>query len=447
MNFKPLLIIPPIALGILGFMWMTQPEDIVSEPHAQAKLAVRAITVAAKPLTLTARGFGRVEPVQSWNAVSQAEGRVIETLPDLAIGTVADAGDVLIKIDPTDYEIAIAKSQANIAAAEATLAELTRQEENTRRLLEVEQRIFKVAETEFNRVQRLSDSGTVTSATFDTAQRTFLNQENAVVNLTNTLALYPTQRASAEATLAVRQAELAEAERGLQNTTITAPFRGRISSLSVDAGQFVRLGNEMLTLDAINAAEVVGAFQRQDFGNLMRSAVGPQLTDVAEIDATKAIDYMAQGGISVIVEMDFAGMRARYPAVPSRFQGAVDTETGTIGIAVRVSDPLVANGPQGTPPLEFGSFVSVVLQATPHKEAIAIPRAILHQDDAGQPFVYTASADDTLELTSVVAGPIAGDSILIMEGLEDGDRVLLSAPRPAVSGISLDVVDVTGIAQ
>jgi hypothetical protein len=203
----------------------------------------------------------------------------------------------------------------------------------------------------------------------------------------------------------------------------------------------------MLTLDAINAAEVVGAFQRQDFGNLMRAAVGPQLTDVAEIDATKAIDYMAQGGISVFVEMDFAGMRARYPAVPSRFQGSVDTETGTIGIAVRVDDPLVANGPQGVPPLEFGSFVSVILEATPEAAAISIPRAILQQDDAGQPFVYTASTDNTLVLTPVMPGPVAGDLILIMEGLEDGDRVLLSAPRPAVAGIALDVIDVSEIAQ
>jgi multidrug efflux pump subunit AcrA (membrane-fusion protein) len=447
MNFRPILIIPPIALGILGFIWMTQPQDTVSEPREQAKLAVRAMTVAAKPLTLTAEGFGRVEPAQSWNAVSQAEGRVIETLPDFAIGTVADAGEVLIRIDPTDYEIAIAKSEANIAAAEATLVELAQQEENTRRLLQVEQRIFEVSQVEFNRVKRLSESGTATTATFDTAQRTLLNQENAVVNLTNTLALYPTQRASAEAALAVRQAELAEAERGLQNTTITAPFRGRISSLSVDAGQFVRLGNEMLTLYALNSAEVVGAFQPQAFGNLMRAAVGPQLRDVTEIDTTRVVDYMAQGGISVFVERDFAGTRIRYPAVPSRFQGSVDTETGTIGIAVRVDDPLVANGPQRAPPLEFGSFVSVILQATPDLATISIPRATLQLDDAGQPFVYTASADDTLALTSVVPGPIAGDRIMISDGLDDGDRVLLSVPRPAVPGISLDVIDASETLQ
>ncbi len=441
MNFKPLLIIPPIALGVLGLVWMTQPEEVSPEPLEEARLAVRALTVSEEPLMLTATGYGRVEAVRSWSAVSQAEGRVIATFPNLAVGTVVEAGDLLIQVDPTDHEIAIAKTEANIAAAEATLAELDRKEENTRRLLEVEQRILEVAEAEFNRVQALSESGTVPSARFDAAQKTLLNQENAIINLTNTLALYPTQRASAEATFAVRQAELAEARRGLENTAITAPYRGRVSSKSVEAGQFVRLGNELLALDAIDTAEVVGAFQPRALGNLLRAAVGPHLRDVTEIDATLVIEYMAQVGISAFVEMDFAGTPARYPALPNRFRGSIDSETGSLGIAVRVDDPLVINAPQGSPPLEFGSFVSVVLEATPDTAVISIPRAILQQDDSGQPFVYTADPDDRLAMTAVAPGPVAGDRILIMDGLNDGDRVLLSAPRPSVPGVALEVID------
>lgn len=32
MNFRPLLIVPPLVLGVLGFMWMTQSEETASEP-------------------------------------------------------------------------------------------------------------------------------------------------------------------------------------------------------------------------------------------------------------------------------------------------------------------------------------------------------------------------------------------------------------------------------
>jgi RND family efflux transporter MFP subunit len=447
MNFRPLLIVPPIVLGVLGFMWMSQSEDVVSAPREEVRLAVRVMTLIEAPLTLTATGYGRVEAVQSWSAVSQVEGRVQDVFANLAVGTVVEAGDLLIQIDPTDHELSIAKTEANIAAAQATLTELTQQEENTRRLLEVEERVFEVAQTEFDRIQLLSQNGTVTTASFDNAQKALLSQENAVINLTNTLALYPTQRATAEATLSVRQAELAEAKRGLANTTITAPFRGRVSAKSIESGQFVRLGNDLLTLDAIDEAEVIGAFQPSAFGSLMRSAVGPQLQNVAEIDATRVIEYMEQGGVSAHVELDFAGNIARYRAVPTRFRGSIDGETGTLGIAVRVDNPLVSNGQQGTPPLEFGSFVSVTLEATPSAGMISIPRAILQQDDDGQPFVYTADADDRLALTPVTPGPVAGDRILISAGLAEGDRVLLSTPRPTVPGVALELIHVDGPSQ
>jgi multidrug resistance efflux pump len=315
MDFRPLLIAPPIVLGVLGFMWMTQPENTVSTPQEEARLAVRFMTVVEAPLTLTATGYGRVQALQSWNAVSQVEGRVQEVFANLAVGTVVEAGDLLIQIDPTDYELKIAKTEANIAAAQATLTELLQKEENTGRLLEVEQRVFEVAQTEFDRIKALSQNGTVTTASFDNAQKALLNQENAVINLTNTLALYPTQLATAKATLSVREAELAEARRGRANTSITAPFRGRVSTQSIETGQFVRVGNDLLTLDAIDQAEVIGAFQPSVFSNLMRTAVGPQLQNIAEIDATRMIEYMERAGVLAYVERDFAGTLARYSAV------------------------------------------------------------------------------------------------------------------------------------
>ena len=170
--------------------------------------------------------------------------------------------------------------------------------------------------------------------------------------------------------------------------------------------------------------------------------MGPQLENVGEIDATRVIEYMEQGNVEAFVELDFAGNLARYPAEPQRFRGSIDNETGTLGIAVRVTDPLVSKPQQRTPPLEFGSFVSVVLEAKPNAGMISVPRAILQQDDSGQPFVYTASADDTLVVTPVTVGAIAGDRAIIDAGLADGDRVLLSTPRPSVPGLALEIIRV-----
>ncbi|MEO0931287.1 MAG: efflux RND transporter periplasmic adaptor subunit, partial [Pseudomonadota bacterium] len=283
--------------------------------------------------------------------------------------------------------------------------------------------------------------GTSTAASLDTAQRTLLAQENTVINLTNTLALYPAQRQSAEATLAVREAELAEAERGLANTTIVAPFRGRISAEAVEAGQFIRTGEQLVSLDAIDVAEVVGAFQPQAFAAVVGAALNGKFPDVTEIEATQVIEFMKRGDVEASVQFEFAGLQARYPAELARFRGTIDSETGTLGVAVRVNDPLLVSAGQNRPPLEIGAFVSVVLEGTTTSQAIAIPRAAVRQSDDGSPFVYTATEENRLAVTPVTLGPVADDKILVQSGLVAGDRVVLSAPRPPIEGLALTLIE------
>lgn len=440
MNFKSLLLLPPLALGIAGFMWMTGGDDQPPQTREATRLAVRVMTVVPEPLVVTATGYGRVEAEHSWTAVAQVDGRVVEMASDLAVGTLVEKGALLVQIDTTDFDLAIQKSKANIAAAEATLAELDRQEANSRRLLEVEERIRDVAQAEFDRINDLVERGTSTAAALDTVRKSLLAQENAVINLTNTLELYPAQRASAEATLAVRQAELAEAERGLENTTMTAPFRGRVSEAAVEQGQFVRTGEQLLTLDAIDAVEVVGSFQPETFSSVIQTALGQTIQQTSQIDTTKVVEYLKAAGVTAYVRLEVADFDARYSAELVRFRGTIDYETGTIGLAVRVRDPLLADGETQRPPLSVGGFVSVVLETPAPEGTIAVPRTAVHQDDQGAPFVYLADAGDTLAIAPVVLGPVAGDRIVVREGLDDADRLILSAPRPPIAGMPLTPV-------
>lgn len=440
MNLKPLLLLPPIALGVAGFIWMTGGEDLPPQTREATRLAVRVMTVTPEPLVVTATGYGRVEAEHSWTAVAQVDGRVVDMARDLAEGTLVEEGALLVQIDKTDFNLAIQKSKANIAAAEATLAELERQEANSRRLLEVEQRIRDVSQAEYDRISSLVQRGTSTAAALDTVQKSLLAQENAVINLTNTLALFPAQRASAEATLVVRKAELAEAERGLENTTMDAPFRGRVSEAAVEQGQFVRTGEQLLTLEAIDAVEIVGSFQPQAFSSVIQTALGQTIQQTSRIDTTKVVDYLKAAGVTAYVRLEVADFDARYSAELVRFRGTIDNETGTIGLAVRVRDPLLAGGETLRPPLSVGGFVSVVLETPAPEGTIAIPRTAVHQDDSGAPFVYLSDAEDRLVIAPVVLGPVAGDRIFIRSGLNQADRLVLSAPRPPIEGMPLTPV-------
>jgi len=209
MNLKSLLLLPPVALGVAGYLWLTAPQESPVDRQSAAPQTVRVLTVHAAPMSVMATGYGRVTPLRTWTAVSQVEVRAITVAANLGVGDVVAAGDVLVEVDQTDYALAVAKAEANIAAAEATLSELEGQEAASQRLLESEMRILAVAQAEFERIERLFQNGTASAATFDTQQKNLLNQENAVLSLQNTLSLYPAQRASAEATLAQETARAA----------------------------------------------------------------------------------------------------------------------------------------------------------------------------------------------------------------------------------------------
>jgi RND family efflux transporter MFP subunit len=301
-----------------------------------------------------------------------------------------------------------------------------------------------VARAEFDRTSGLAERGTSTQSALDTAQKTLLAQETSFTNLQNTLALYPVQRASTEATLAVRKAELAEAERALENTTIRAPFAGRVAAAAADTGQFIRTGEQLVTLEDVDSVEIVAAVQPRVFAPVLQVALGRSLVETAEIEATNLLEMLTGAGVGATVRMQFAEFNVSYPAEIVRFSGSVDSETGTIGMAVRVARPETRVPGERKPPLNPGSFVSVDFSTPPSDGLIAVPRASVHQDDAGAPFVYTVDVADRLAIAPVTLGPVVNGDVIVETGLEIGDRLVLSSPRPPIEGLLLDPVSTDG---
>ena len=447
MNLRPLLVVPPLAVGILGFVWMTaRPEPQVSA-LPEAELAVRVQPVVRREIIASAEGFGRVEAEHSWAAISEVQGRVLEVSAGLNTGSIVEEGTVLVEIDQTDNELSRQKTLANIAAVEADLAELAREEDNAQRLLLVEQRILRVAQAELARVTSLLDRGAGTQATVDTAEKSYLAQQTSVTNLTNTLSLFPARRDALHATLAVRQAELAEAERALDKSVITAPFRGRVASKSIEVGQFVRTGDTLLSLDSTAAAEVTAEVQPSSFGPVVLAGAQNAFLQNSSFDTSQFTQALRRAGVSAHVELSTPEQFAPWEAEIVRLRGTMDAETGTMGIVVRVADPLVAQQGLRRPPLHTGSFVRVVFSSAPRPDSIVVPRSALHVSDEGTPFVYLANTEERLAIREVVPGQVIGGEVIIRSGLTGGETLVLGLPSPPVPGMKLALVPVSAAAE
>ena len=416
-RWRTLWALPPIALGVLAVVFMAggrQPPMKIE--RGEISHAVRTVDVQAVDLVPQAQGYGEVQPARVWAAVAQVAGRVIDTHPRLVNGEIIPAGTPLFRIDPVDYEL-------KVAQARAELAELGVREENTRASLAIDQRNLRLAQREQDRIGELSNKGTASKSDVDNAERTMLSARIAVQNTENTLSLLPTQRRLLEA-------KLAQAERDLANTMVSAPFNLRIADLAVEKDQYVGVGQTLFRGDSVDRVEVVAQVALSALRNLFSGRNGP-VPAIAEMNA-KLPDFT---GFRPLIRMDLGSQTAEWEAEFVRFSDQVDPHTRTIGVVIAVDRPLEKAIPGQRPPLSKGMFVQVVINGHTQPDRIVVPRSAIRE---GQ--VYVVGNDQRLQARPVDVLFSQGQLSVIAGGVKAGERLVVGDLIPAVPGMLLDAV-------
>lgn len=436
MIWRVLLFVPAIAIGVAGFLYLNAREPAqITDNGARPLVPVRVQEIVLEPVTVTVTGYGRVEPVRTWEGISQVDGRIVETSDALAIGGFVNAGETLVRVDPRDYEIARDRALANLQIAQADLAELNAQEQSTAQQVGLERQIEAVIQADVDRRAELVERGSNAIASLEQAQRDLISQQRAVLDLENALALFPVQRDSARATLASREVDLEEADRQLANTRITAPFDGRVLEESVSEGVYIRPGDPLVTLGGVELVEVVAEAQPAAMSKALALLL-PDINDVIDrfnpYEEDVAINALQVAGISATVVLS-QGTEYRYPAEIVRLDGSVDNTTGTLGIVVQVRDAALPQAGTRRPPLANGAFVSVVFEGKTSEPYARVPRsAVIETQDTT--YVYVVDGDTRLARRNVVVAGRSGGDLVVADGLRTGDELILTPPEPAILG-------------
>jgi len=409
-----LWILPPIIIGVMVLMFITgkkQPPTPVD--NVESARAVRTVSVPRVDLSPVAEGYGTVRPAQVWSAVAQVSGRVIEMHPRLRDGEIIPTGTLLLRLDPVDYELALAQRKAE-------LAELEVRESNTRDLLEIEQRNLALAQREATRLKNLADKGTTSRSNADAAERTMLGSRSAVQNLRNTLALLPSQRA-------VVEARLAQAERDLQNTEIRAPFNLRIAELAMETEQYVSKGQKLFAGDSVDRSEVVAQVTISSLRHLFsgHDRLTPDFL-------TRGEGVAGYADLHPLIELDMGGQLAQWQAEFVRFTDSIDNETRTIGVVVALDKPFEKVIPGQRPPLSKGMFVKVRLRGRIQPQQLVVPRNAVREGK-----VLLVDGDNRLQIVAVEKRFDQDDISVIRSGVEAGQQLVVSDLVPAVAGMSL----------
>ncbi|HEY9214426.1 MAG TPA: HlyD family secretion protein [Ancylobacter sp.] len=172
------------------------------------------------------------------------------------------AGDLLVQIDPADYEAQVAQAQASAGAARATLDNLANQKELQRatiaqaeaqRLSSVAKELQTRQEQERQRALMATSAGTrqkleQATAEHDSATANLAASEATIRAQLRQLDVLDGQEAQLEANVQAAQAALAAARLKLAYTRIVAPFDGVVGERQVQPGDYVNVGSNLIAV-------------------------------------------------------------------------------------------------------------------------------------------------------------------------------------------------------
>ena len=309
-----------IAGGAAAFLIITanKPELKRTQPAPPVPM-VRVMTVEATDLAIPIRGEGTVQPLREIDLVPQVSGKIVEISPALVDGGRFSKGDLLLRVESEDYELAVTLAAARVKDAESDLV-FTEEE-------------AAAAVEEWRLLERQDDPPPL-------------------------VAKIP-QLAAARARLAAEKADLKKARLNLARTEVRAPFNGRVSSESVGIGQYVSTGQTLATIFSTDAAEIVVPLEDSTLFWFHVPGFTPGDGPGAPVRITARI----------------AGRDLTWAGRVVRAEGKMDPRTRLINVVIRVDNPY-----QRRPPLAAGLFVTVHIEGQRLADAVAIPSAALRED-------------------------------------------------------------------
>jgi len=426
---RKLLVLPPVVIGVVVLAFMaknrTPPQQVVVTEVARK---LRVIEVPQVSLVPRVVGYGTAQPADVWTAVSEVKGRILETHPELKAGAIIHAGEMVLQIDPAEYELQIAQLRAEIAEVESQQQQLDAEEKNYLASVEIEQASLNLANRDLTRLRSLRSSNSVTESEVESKQREVLTQQQSVQSLNNSLNIVPAQRQSLTALLDAKRAKLELAQLDLDHATIKAPFDCRLSEVSLEKGQFLPTGKTLFEAHGTTVTEVSAQFPIDQIRTLLTSKGKP-----INIPLSGAMELMREiFDVQATVRMKTGDFQVEWTGRFDRIREQLDIQTRTLGVIIAVDRPYDNVIPGQRPPLAPGMFCEVELRGQPRTGQMVVPRVALHEGH-----VYLVNEEDRLERRRVEVLFSQGGFSCISSGLNPGERLVVSDPTPGIEGMKV----------
>jgi len=368
------------GMGIAVALIKTGPQAKRKSPVRRAQVvAVRAVRFSDQPTAVEA--MGTIKAAREIALHARVSGQIIEVHDAFVPGSNFLVGQVLVRIDPTDYELAVQQRMSDVARTRSAYQLEAGQQEVARREVE------------------LAGDG--------------------IPDETRDLVLRRPQLESAKAALAAAEASLERAELDRERTQVAVPFNALLRTRHVDIGSQVNTSTPLVTLVGTDAywVEVLLPVDQLKWLHIPRSVTGGGSKARVYNKATWGPERYRSGRVI-------------------RLEGAVESEGRMARLIVSIDDPLALR-PENVdaPVMLLGTYVRVELEGKRLNAVAAIERSVLRDGN----HVWIMNADDRLEIRPVEILFQGRETVLVKSGISDGEQLVTTDLSAPVQGMPLQL--------
>lgn len=373
----PLVVLAAAGGGVYWLMTSQPATERAPQARSDPGRLVETTTVRRARHTAVVQAWGEVIPADEVALAPRVGGEIVQVAEPLEPGGRVDKGQVLARIDESDYRVALRQAETELSKARADL--------------EIERGNQEVAKTEAELLdQELSE------------------RERALV-------LRRPQLQQAKADVEAAEAAVEDARLDLARTAIRAPFDAVVESVSIDVGSQVSAGTTIARLIATNRYFVELA------------------VPAAKLRWIRARAQARESGSPVTLANPSVwgeGRTRRGEVVRIRPDLS---ETGRMAqLLVEAPRPL-----DDTPPMLVGSYLRGRIEGQRLDQVVALDRAHLRENDS----VWVMTRQDRLEIRAVEIAYRGPENVYVSVGLSDGERVVTSDIATPTNGMKLRTRD------
>jgi len=359
-----------LLIGIMGMTILSMSKT----PPAAAKngerpLKVEALRVEQKDISVFITGYGQVKALNVVSIASEVSGKIVNIHPRLELGEIIPKGELLFKIDPKDY---------------LTIRKISRER------LKILKRSYDLAKKGYDRVRILFEKNNVgTLVGVETAEKAMLSVADQINQISQVLET---------------------AETNLDRCETRSPFNARIKSVSLEKGQYVTPGQNVVTLADDSILEIQVPLDSRDARKWLRFKEDKTNKKAAWFSSLEQVPCQISWTENNNGQTWFGCLHRVIK---------FDEKTRTLTVAVRIdAETAKKKNPQSLP-LAEGMFCSVKIPGRTLFSVFPLPRQAVSFDNT----VYIA-VDNRLKTVPIKVVRVEGENTYVAHGLNAGDRVV-----------------------